>query len=69
MREELKRYSAQEIDAVIPDKGIDARTKIRDKSLKATAIETDDSGSYFTGTDLETILQEIGEALSDGGLI
>ena len=35
---EVPRYSAQEIDFVIPDKGIDARTKIKDYTILASNV-------------------------------
>jgi len=55
-----ERYSEQDIDAVIPDKGIDAQTKIKDKSLLAKNVYIADDDDHYTGEEVETALEEIG---------
>lgn len=56
---EKEKLSQQEVDNIIPDGAIKAWKKVVVK----------DDGEYFSSNNLEDILQEIGKALSDGGLL
>ena len=67
--DEQKPLTDQQIDYRLPDKSIDAQTKIKDHTLKADKVDITDTGDHYTGTETETALQEIGESLTaiEGG--